>query len=306
MTTNTADRVTRITEYRTSNIVFSDPKEEPIPQAPGSKGPKLVGRRIQVGYKYSDGKIGSLIFPVEFNRHSFGISVNRNKDNPEKVDGHSLSLCLYSKPTATPEEMAWVRWYDDVLLKDLKEHLLKGDTKIAIKQPKLTMEKLEKMGQLYRKKDESGNVIDNPTQGPTFYPKLIEKKSTGTILTIFKDSTGNDLDYKDLIGVPLTVERCLIRVESIYVGTNISVQMKVYEARVRRIDRSHRSLLGDDFEPAAAVEESAGPARSLISSTNDDESSDDVDIDDDTPAAPPPATAAAAVKSINVPRKARS
>ena len=79
--------------------------------------------------------------------------------------------------------------------------------------------------------------------GPTLYAKLIYSKKSDKILTLFSDSHDNsDIDPMSLFGKYCFAEGA-IKIESIFIGNKISLQVKLYEAVVRRLDQGMKKLL---------------------------------------------------------------
>jgi len=92
---------------------------------------------------------------------------------------------------------------------------------------------LKKFNPLYWKK-EKGKVVEGT--GPTLYAKLIEtKKKDQGIITKFYDYNDNPIEPNSLLKTMCHVKGA-IKIESIFVGTSFSLQVKLYEAEVNIIE----------------------------------------------------------------------
>jgi hypothetical protein len=83
---------------------------------------------------------------------------------------------------------------------------------------------------------------ENGQEYPMLYVKLITNRKTNRIMTLFiNEDTNEEIDPHDLIN-----KRCLmtaaIKIENLYVGDNISLQIKLYEVLVKFIDRRKRNV----------------------------------------------------------------
>jgi hypothetical protein len=210
--------------YDTANLIFADVKTESIPDS------KLTYKRINISTRNKDGTVGELVIPTE-KIFSFGVSENMSADG-KKITGYSVPLCLYNKDGATEAEKAWVESYKKIITA-CKSHIL--SQKKAIGKFDLHEVHLDKLDGLYYKRDEDGNVMEK--FGPTLYTKLIgtfkdkkgEKTDTFSIITKFYDDSDKELNPLDLINA-----RCdgifAVKIESIYIGTKITMQLKLFEA----------------------------------------------------------------------------
>jgi hypothetical protein len=191
-------------------------------------------KRIAIGTRNPDGTLGELVIPT-LQVYSFGLSENVNPQSM-KTDGYSLSLCLYSKDNASDEQKKWVETFNAVV-EHVKKYLL--DHKDDIEKYELEPADLKKLNPLYYKKDK-GKIVEGT--GPTLYAKVMQNKKNNSITTPFCDENGNDLDPLSLLG-----KRCYataaIKFEGVFIGSRISLQVKVYEAKVKLIDSAPRRFL---------------------------------------------------------------
>ena len=291
--------------YDVKRMVFS----KAIKGESAEGGPKINFYRIMVNTQNEDGTVGELIFPTS-ELFSFGVSANVAMDGSGTVSGHSLPLCLWNKDNPLPVEKAFSSKLDEVVER-VKDHLLEPSTKAEIQKYDLDRSDLKKLNSFIYWKKEKGVVVEGT--GPTLYPKLIESKKTGKVITSFFDAKGEELDPFSLMGKYCYV-KAAIKIESIFIGAKINIQVKVYEAEVRLIEQGTKRLLK---RPASDTSLSAQPAFSVARTDStintgiskmqvveSDEDDDDRIQDDDAPApAPAPQPAPVASTTDQVARK---
>ena len=289
--------------YDVNKMVFSKAIKGAAKTGEGE--PQIKFSRIMINTQNDDGSIGELVFPTT-ELFSFGVSTNTSQDTG-KVNGYSLPLCLWNKDAPTAREKAFSSKLEDVVEK-CKDHLLLASTKDETEKYDLERSELKKLNSFIYWKRDKGKIVEGT--GPTLYPKLIESKKNNKILTAFFDQNGNDIDPLSLIG-KFCWSKAAIKIESIFVGAKIALQVKVYESEIRLIESGVRRLLQ---RPAAEakVEIAKTQALPLIEQQSESGSEDDDDeIRDDTPAqptpvAPPqpvtqePATARKAVRKVPI------
>lgn len=296
--------------YDVNRMVFS----KAIKGESAEGGPKINFFRIMVNTQNDDGTVGELIFPTS-ELFSFGVSANVAMDGSGAVNGHSLPLCLWNKDNPTEAEKAFSSKLEDVVER-CKDHLLSASTKAEIQKYDLDRSDLKKLNSFIYWKKEKGVVVEGT--GPTLYPKLIESKKTGKVVTSFFDAKGEELDPFSLIGKFCYV-KAAVKIESIFVGAKINIQVKVYEAEVRLIEQGTKRLLKRpasestiSSQPAFSVARTnstinAGMSKMQVNDDNDDDDDERIQDDDDTPAQPTPPVAAPtpaiAVASDQVARK---
>lgn len=249
-------------------------------------------KRIAIGTRNPDGSLGELVIPT-LQVYSFGLSENVNPQT-SKTDGYSLSLCLYNKDSPTDEQKKWVDTFN-AIVEYIKQYLL--DHKDDIEKYELEPADLKKLNPLYYKK-EKGKIVDGT--GPTLYAKVMQNKKTNSITSPFCDENGNDLDPLSILG-----KRCYataaIKFEGIFIGSKISLQVKVYEAKVKLIDSAPKRFLQSMSSSSAVVydekvQEPSQPSSSSTSQTSKDNEDDTGSLngddsnsdDDDKPSQPAP------------------
>lgn len=279
--------------YDVSNMIFSKANAGSAGGA-NVNGPPIKYFRIPISTRNPDGSVGELVFQTE-KLFSFGVS--RNTDQVTgKVTGYTLPLCMWNKDSPTDQEKALTTTIENVIEK-CKDHLVLDTTKVEIKKFNLKRDGLDSVGNfMYWKRDADGKILED--KGPVIYPKLIESKKANKIITGMFDANGNDIE-------PLSLEKkfcwvkAAIKIESIYIGSKISLQVKVYEAEVTLVESGARRLLQRPRSDARVSVPEAAPF-GLGSVNEEDENAveeqeDDEHIRDDDarqavpkPASPPP------------------
>jgi hypothetical protein len=274
----TETQLTSAFGYDVKNIRFRKPVDGSI------LNDTVKFKRIAIGTRNPDGSLGELIIPT-LQVYSFGLSENVNPQT-SKTDGYSLSLCLFSKDNPTEEQKKWVDTFN-AIVEYTKQYLL--DHKDDIEKYELEPADLKKLNPLYYKK-EKGKIVDGT--GPTLYAKVMQNKKTNNITTPFCDENGNDLDPLSILG-----KRCYataaIKFEGIFIGSKISLQVKVYEAKVKIIDSAPKRFL--QAMPSSSVvvydeKTQESSSFSVSQSKNDDDDSGSLngdDSDDDKPTPTP-------------------
>lgn len=225
--------------------------------------------RIPIGATKDGQKLQSVYIATP-SVYSFGVSPQANigekvDENLGNVKYYTLPLCLFSKTGPTADETGFVEFFNQIVdscktylcSKALNEELGKfGDDQI-------TTSDLKKLNPLYYKKVKG---VVEPGTGPIFYPKLIMRKDGQSCVTSFTDGNNTHHDYKSLINKRMNV-RCAIKLESIFVGSKVSLQFKVYEVNYKTINTSGPTRLLADLP----VQLGTG------SNDNDDEQDDTID-----------------------------
>lgn len=218
--------------YNTDNIIFSKPETGTIP---GSV-PKLTFKRIKINTKNSDGTVGDLIFETPSDLFSFGLQENREMSTGN-INGYVLPMCLWNKNGATEDEKCFISVLDKVVEK-CKDHLLTN--KDEIEKYNLEASDLKNLNPLYWKK-EKGKIVEG--KGPVLYIKTLMSKKNEKISTVFiNEETNEEIDPFDVLNKYCFV-RGAVKIESLFIGKTISLQMKLYEVVVRMIDSERKTLL---------------------------------------------------------------
>lgn len=288
-------QLTSASGYDINNIIFSDVQHESIPKSV----PQINYKRIMIRTKNSDGTIGDLILPTE-KLFSFGISENTNQETG-KVNGYVMPLCLHTRDGATKEEKEWSETFTAIVEK-CKDHLIAN--KEEIEHFDLERNDLKKLNPLYYKR-EKGKIV--PGTGPTLYAKLIvSKKQDNKILTMYFDFNGDSVDPLTLLG-KYCYAKCAVKIESIFIGNRISLQVKLYECEVklmetgmkqllRRPKAQQRVLTSNTSKPLE--EKSETPADGFASDGSVNDSDSDVDAPEKKESHPPKKVVKRKVKKV--------
>uniref|UniRef100_A0A6C0D140 Uncharacterized protein n=1 Tax=viral metagenome TaxID=1070528 RepID=A0A6C0D140_9ZZZZ len=226
-------KLTSANGYDVSRMLFSDPQVGTIPDSK----PSISYKRINISTRNSDGTVGELIFPTE-RLFSFGVCENLNPDTG-KVNGYVMPLCLWNKDGASKEEKAWTDTFNNVV-EACKDHLIK--IREEIEQYELERNDLKKFNPLYYKRDKNNKGKILTDAGPTLYAKLITSKKQDKIVTTFFGSNNEELNAMDLVG-KYCYTRAAIKIESIFIGNKLSMQVKLYECEVQPVQSGMRRLL---------------------------------------------------------------
>lgn len=264
-------------EYNSNNIIFDDPAPESIPGQPGTN------HRVNIGYKNKDKTEGFLI--LEFDAcYCFGVSENQDKAT-NTLNGYILPISLYDMNGPTPKQQKVVEVLCDIVAQS-KKQLLKDDTQALMGKyddDKIIDSDLRKVDLIYWKK-ENGKPVKE--KGGTFYPKLLWSKAREKNGT-FIDSKINTRFYKeddlDEEGNPVEIDplsyvgkKCMVtvavKIESIFIGTKIGIQAKVYEALVKDVETGPKRLLM--FKPKTT---SSIVMEEEKTEKNEDDTLDDID-----------------------------
>lgn len=226
-------QLTTSSDFNVDKLVFTKPELGNIP----GNGPTINFHRIRLGYENSDGSTGDFVLATE-KLFSFGVQENTDM-NSGRVTGYSLPLCLHNKNGASDAEKKFCSVIDEIVEK-CKDHLI--DVKDDIGKYDLERSELKKLNPIYQKR-EKGKIVEG--RGPNLYPKLLISKKNGDmkIQTFFTDAeTGEDVDPL-LLSKKYMYCTCGIKFESIFVGTKISLQVKVYECLYSLVDTGMKRLL---------------------------------------------------------------
>ncbi len=288
-------QLTNPRDFDPDRVIFSNPEKQDIDN--GGKQ-KLTAYRINLSYRYPDGTVGPVL--LEGNRnYSYGVTENTSKETG-KVTGHSLCVNLVSRDGATPEEKDYIKagkqLYDAGL-----NHVVK--VKKKIKKPHVTADTLDgRRGgiftcPLYFKRDEEGDIVED---GPVrIYPKLIEAVKGGRriLSRFYHEETEETVDPLSLKDRHFWITHC-IKWESIWVGSKITYQLKLWEGYVRPTEGGMKRLLarpkvsaaksdatpaelmgGDDEEKTEDADDGDEVANDVEEEDDDDDSDDDSELE---------------------------
>ncbi len=251
-------QLTSASGYNTKSMIFSEAQAGSIPNSV----PAINYKRITISTRNEDGSIGDLILPTS-QLFSFGVSENTNPETG-KVNGYVMPLCLWNRDGALKEEKEWSSTFDKIVDK-CKEHLVANREEID--QYELEMNDLKKFNPLYFKRDK-GKIVEGT--GPTLYAKLIVSKKQNKIVSMFYDGEGEEVDPLSLLG-KYCYSKAAVKIESIFIGNKISLQVKLYECEVKLMDTGMKRMMKKRPE---------GQARVMVA-TSSKPMEDDKDADSD-------------------------
>jgi hypothetical protein len=210
-------QLSNVSNFDTERIIFSEAKETNIP---GSY-------RITIGTRYPDNLVGPLIFSTD-TVYSFGIQENKSMDKPVRTTGYSIPLCLWNKEGPTEYQKEFIEAVENAS-DAIKRYMLRPEVKKSVKKYDLVESDLRKFSPLWYKK-EDGEIVQG--RGPMLYPKLMCNKDL-EIYTDIADQNGHTVDPMTLLNQKCSVRAC-VKIESIFIGSKISLQVKVVELEVQQ------------------------------------------------------------------------
>ena len=283
-------QLTNITKkFDTKALRFGKPRDGSIPNS------TVVFKRIPIGVLNSDSSLGELVIPTTDNLYSFGLSPNTNMQTG-KTDGYTLSLCLWNKDAPTDEQKKWVENFTTII-DAIKDYLIEHRDDFG--KYELESADLKNFNPLYYKKEKGKRVEGS---GPVLYPKVLQNKKNEIITTPFCNERGEDIDPMTLLNKACKATAA-IKIESVFIGAKISLQVKVYEAQVKMFDNTVKRLLRKPESSSDVVME-ARVDDNVHESKVDDDDEDSVKGSDSEDETNEPAIAAASAPSSVVPAKA--
>jgi hypothetical protein len=257
MTDNT--QLTPATGYDSKKMIFSEPQAGSIPNSI----PEIKYKRIIIQTRNDDGTIGDLIIPTS-ELFSFGVSENTNMETG-KVNGYSMPLCLHNRDGASKIETDWVDTFSNIV-EQCKDHLV--ENRDSIEQYDLAKSDLKKFNPLYYKR-EKGKIVEGT--GPTLYAKLIVSKKLNKIVTMYFDYDGQSVNPLELLGKYCNA-KAAVKIESIFIGNKISLQVKLYECEVKLMQTGMKRLKRPTAQPRVLIN-SKNPLNELKEDENDSDGS---------------------------------
>lgn len=254
-------QITSATGYNTTNIVYGKPRDGNIP------GSSVTFKRIQMGTRNPDGTLGELILSTS-RLFSFGLSPSVNMTTG-KTDGYTLAMCLTNMDAPTQEEKAFLDTFNKIC-DHAVDYILQHRDDVG----KYELEKadLKKFNPIYIKR-EKGKVVEGSS--PMLYAKVLQNKKMQTITSLFYDKYGRDIDPMSLMNKQCYV-KAAIKIEGIFIGSKVSLQVKLHEAEVELRESGVKRLL----RPSAA-DAPLPPSDQALPVSFQSESKEDEDVDDD-------------------------
>lgn len=212
----------------TSRIIFSDVSVGNIPDS------KLKFKRVNIFTANPDGTSGELIFRTP-RLFSFGLQENRDPVTG-RLNGYTLPHCMWDRDGASAEQKQLTDCMECVT-EECKKWLIKNREQIEMYD--LDMNDLKKFNPFYWKKDK-GQIV--PGTGPTLYAKLLTNKKDEAIKTKFFDMDRCEIDPLQFLNKRAHI-MSLIKFESIFIGTKISLQIKILNVQIDPVETEVAPLL---------------------------------------------------------------
>lgn len=139
---------------------------------------------------------------------------------------------------------------------------------------------------LYWKKEKHTNAQGKtilrvvPDTGPTLYTKLIYSKKKGQFLSQFFDTNDEVVDSSTLMG-KYCFTKAAIKIESIFIGSKISLQVKLYEAVIEPTSSGMKRLLARPKANSKVLEMESSSSRPPFAMDEDENDAGSLVGDDD-------------------------
>lgn len=269
-------QITSASGYNVSNIVYGKPRDGSIPNS------AVSFKRIQMGTRNPDGTTGELILSTE-RLFSFGLSPSINQSTGA-IDGYTLALCLWNMDSPSQKEKEFTDTFNKIC-EHAVDYIL--DHRDDVQKYELEKADLKKFNPLYIKRDK-GKVVEGAS--PMLYAKVLQNKKMATITSIFYDENGRDLDPMSLMNKQCYV-KAAIKIEGIFIGSKVSLQVKLHEAEikmkesgVKRLLRAPAPVCVEEEKESVHESEAVSSLQSLELGNESDDDKGSLKGDDEEPA----------------------
>jgi hypothetical protein len=226
-----APSLTDAFDFDIAKLVFSEPKENTMElkddNDPNAKSQKIKFYRIDIQYATSSRSTGDLIIALDRTTSSFGF-------NPKFGTFH---INMADRPPSEAHLKA-IEVFGEIVEK-CKDHLI--EVRGSLGKPKMTRANLEGDNDIsplkYAKKDLDSN--GDPIKGaiPNLSAKIIPLSKKDSVNSKYRDTFYSEEDDSVIDPLELVDKRCsivpAIKIESIFVGSVIRVQCKLFECIVK-------------------------------------------------------------------------
>lgn len=259
-------QITSAIGYNVSNIIYGKPRDGSIPNS------TVSFKRIPIGTRNPDGTTGELILPTE-SLFSFGLQPSVNMTTG-KTDGYTLALCLWNMDGATPQQKAWTDTFN-AICNHVADHVLEHRDDIGKYELENADLKKLRTKSLFWKLDK-GKIVEGT--GPMLYAKVLQNKKNGNlaITSLFYDENGRDIDPMSLLNKQCHA-KVAIKIEGIFIGSKISLQVKLHEAEIKLKDSGIKRLLRPALTSTTATSSDMPSQAANTTITNTDATGDDED-----------------------------
>jgi hypothetical protein len=209
--------LTPFQEFNTDQIYFSDP----YTIYPHDES-YAAYHKIYIQFGDNPQRLEDLILNTPPHLMSFGIQEKKDR-NTSDITGYQIPIILWNKKGASEDEKQFTKTLQSIVEKcqsHIHDNYDADPSKLSIL---------------------SWRNQENGEEYPVVYVKLITNRKTNRIMTLFiNEDTNEEIDPMELIN-----KRCLltaaIKIENMYVGENVSLQIKLYEVLVKFIDKKKKN-----------------------------------------------------------------
>ena len=183
-------------------------------------------QKIKIAVKNEDGSVGDLVFSTPPSLYSFGIQ--KIHDTSGNVTGYLMPISLWKKREPTPEESQFQHVLQTIvdLAQECVEHYV--DHKIDLKRFSPLSSRTTTTTH-----NESELEEETTPRAPILYSKLMFNKQENKISTVFINEQNNS----EIQPLSILSQRCFltgaIKIDSIFIGDKITLQIKLYEAIIQ-------------------------------------------------------------------------
>lgn len=212
-------------DFDYKNVIFYKPETINLSDS------QNIFRKIKIGVKNKDGTFGDLVFSAPKGLFSFGIQELKDA-NSGNINGYIMPISLWRRKEPSDDELAFIEVLQSIINASQDKVQQFIDDNVDTK----------RFSPLSYKKPENEN---EDKKSPILYTKLIFNKKDGKISTLFID------EHSNIEINPLSIlnKKCYItgaiKIESIFLGEKVTLQVKLYEAIVRVIKNSKRLLTNE-------------------------------------------------------------
>lgn len=183
---------------------------------------------IPVGITNEENNVEPLILCTPKNLLSFGIQEIKGKD--DNLIGYQMPICLWGKKKVTDEEQQFTDKLTEIL-EYIKNFLMDEKDDLNITESQIN--NLNIMNWKY----ENGEIKKD--KGPILYAKLITNKNNNITTYFLDDNTDVTFDPLELLNKKC-ITRSAIKIENIIIGHRITIQIKLYEVQVKKLNNQEK------------------------------------------------------------------
>lgn len=270
-------KLINVNNFNTKNLIFAKPEQ-------GSK--KLASsQRIKISVRHSATEEGPLLIRTG-RLYTYGLRENKNFETEQPDGTYKVGIRMWDdNKDPTSEQKEFYDCYSDIV-DACKDHIIA--MKRELKKGMLEKSDLKHFDPCKKKKNEHGEVDENA--GPVLNAKVISFRKDNELrfITSFHDK----LNHSQKIEDPLTVinRSCyadsVIQIESIFVGAQIALQVKLYETVFEFADGPRPSLLLPLL--SGSIQYSENSQNPLTADEPEVEKADSINGDEHEEPVPPP------------------